>query len=278
MRILLLGHLGIGDHIVMNGIVHFLQKDVHELEEICILAIDDYRKETLIHMYEDYPLVTFHFMKLPLESDPLFLQAHMAAQKTNIMFNEKIYTCINFGLHSQRRSNWIFPNMDWVESMYTYPLNLDASIRINEFRLPSNMNRAVEKYETLLKTINTSDYIIIHDDPSRKRYIDRDIVSNKLKEDSMTNLPLLYLGKDRYKYPLLQGFLNPDINTLLECTSLFDLYYILKYARACHVMDSSIACLIDCSNMQGKLYVHNYIMQDTGKQLKRNPWVQIHKG
>jgi hypothetical protein len=277
MRILLLGHLGIGDHIVMNGIVHFLQKDIHNLEEICILAVDDYRKETLIHMYEDYPLVTFHFIQLPLELDPLFLQAHMVAQKTNIIFNEKVYTCINFGLHSQIRSNWIFPNMDWVQSIYKYPLNLDASIRINEFRLPSNMNRAVEKYQTLLKTLNTSEYIIIHDDPSRKRFIDREIVSNKLREDGMTNLPLLYLGKDRYKYPLLEGFLNPDVNTLLECTSLFDLYYILKYARACHVMDSSIACLIDCSNIHGKLYVHNYIMKDTGKQFKRIPWVQIHK-
>jgi hypothetical protein len=162
-----------------------------------------------------------------------------------------------------------------VESLYSYPLNLPDSIRLTEFLLPTNLSVALNKYENLITTIKTSQYIIVHDDPSRNRYMDQEIFRKIVKKDSMNEFPILYLGKHRYCYTLFDGYKNPDIGALLEVDSLFNLYFILKHASACHIMDSSIACLIDCANIQGKLYVHDYMMPNTGKQLKRVPWVRV---
>ena len=275
MRLLLLGHLGIGDHIVMNGLIHFLRKSMEGLEELCIMVPDDYRKQTILHMYEDFPQISFYFLSTPIDDDFLFKEVHTEPQYKEITFQGKNYKCINFGLHSSLRNGWLFPGLDWVESLYRYPLHLDASLRFSEFILPSNLSVATEKYETLLNRIKTSEYVIVHDDPSRDRFMNQGIFKKLIDNDKMSELPILYLGKNRYSYSLFAGYENPLIDSLLECNSLFDLYFILKHASACHLMDSSVACLIDCANIGGKLYVHDYMMPDTGKQFKRIPWVRV---
>jgi hypothetical protein len=282
MRFLFLGHTGIGDHIIMNGLVHTFIKQNESLEELRIIAADDYRKDTLIHMYQDYPIVTFYWLRkkegeaFDIE-DPIFMALNNQPDGRTILLDNKAYITITFGLHSQRRFYWLDSGKSWIDCLYKFPLNYDCENRYKEFHLPSNLSRAQSIYDSVCKELNGSDYILIHDDPTRERNADAHTVKELLKKDNMLDIPVLYLGFRRYQYPLLGGLNNKDMGSLFECESLFDLYYLLQNAKACHLMDSSIACLVDISNIQGKLYMHNYINPASGLGFTREPWVQVNK-
>jgi len=282
MRFLFLGHTGIGDHIIMNGLIHTFIKQNESLEELRIIAADDYRKTTLIHMYEDFPIVTFYWLRKKEREafdveDPIFMALNYQPDGRIVMLDDKPYITMTFGLHSQRRFFWLDSGKSWIDCLYKFPLNYDCENRYKEFKLPSNLSRARELYNQLCHRLEGKEYIVIHDDPTRSRKADTTTVKALLTKDNMLDLPVLYLGFQRYQYPLLEGLNNKDMGTLFECESLFDLYYLLQNAKACHLMDSSIACLVDISNIQGKLYMHNYINEASGLGFTREPWVQINK-
>jgi hypothetical protein len=280
MRVLFLGHQGLGDHIVMNGLVHtFLKWNEHELEELCIIARDHYCRKTLEHLYSDFPRVTFHWTSPSNEvEDPTFKQLNQKKIGAIVTHNKKEYIGINFGFHSVYyflNIPKLPENVSWVDYLYEYPLNMPPLNRFTEFHMPSNLSVAHEKYEAFRKSIGPNGYIVVHDDPSRNRNIDRGIIHKILTQDSMIDLPVVYLGLKRYSYPLIEGLQNKDVGTLLDSESLIDLYYILKNASACHLMDSSVACLIDCIDIYCKLYMHSYIFKGGGTSFLRSPWVRI---
>lgn len=281
MRFLFLGHQGLGDHIVMNGLIHsFIKTHKENIEELCIIAQKNHSKQTLEHLYSDFPLVTFHWIT-PSSSeseDPVFLQLHKKPYLTRVVYNNLEYIGVNFGFHSTFMMDLSKApdNISWVDYLYMSPLHLSSQIRFTEFRLPSDLSVAQEKYEALLRTIGSDGYILIHDDPSRDRNIDPLIVTSILKQDNMLDLPVLYLGINRYSYPLIHGLNNKDTRELFVCDSILDYYYILKNASACHLMESCISCLVDCSYIQTKLYMHTYICHE-GKSCTRSPWVRITK-
>ncbi len=282
MRIVLFGHLGIGDHIYMNGLVHTLIQNMKgiDLEEICIIACDDYRKETLIHMYKDYPIVSFHYLpisSMPITEIPTFQALHERPSGTLVSLNNKTYILYTFGLHSPLKvaNPYEVIGCNWVDFLYLAPLAINPMHRYTHFRCPSNLSVAEEKFRNLINFLGHSNYILLHDDPSRNRILDKGVLLHFLEKDNMKNLTVLYLGKDRYNYPLIEGLNNTDISTLLECDSLFDLTYILAAAKACHLMDSSIACLVDVLGISTKLYMHSYMMPNTGKSFVRPPWMRI---
>jgi hypothetical protein len=106
------------------------------------------------------------------------------------------------------------------------------------------------------------------------------IVKNYIKEDGHENLPIIYLGKDRYKSPIFDGLNNPYLEDLLETETLYDYCDLLKNATACHMLDSSIALLLDyTSSKEGqKRYMHEYakvgeILSTDG--LFQKEWIKI---
>jgi len=281
MRYIFLGHLGIGDHIIMNGLVNTLLETDSTIKELCLIIVDDYRRDTVLHLYEGTPRISFHLLKGINgsfdETDPIFVQLNNTNPGTSIVKDDKQYVGIPFGLHSLRKCFWIDAGTTWIDSLYKYPFNISANNRFTHFRLPTNLSRAHALYDTLLSLLGTKKYVVVHDDPSRKRDVDRKTLVQLLEQDTMLNLPVLYLGKSRYDYPLVEGLENTIVGPLFHCVSLFDLYFVLKNASACHLMDSSIACLVDVSGMDGKLYMHNYINEGSGLAFTRSPWVQVNK-
>jgi hypothetical protein len=281
MRYLFLGHQGLGDHIVMNGLIHsFIKSQIENIEELCIIAQNNHCRKTLEHLYSDYPLVTFYWITpSPSEcEDPVFLQLHKKPNLTRVQYNNLEYVGINFGFHSTFMMDLskVPDTVSWVDYLYMSPLNLSSQIRFTEFRLPSDLSVAQKKYEAFVKTIGSGGYVIIHDDPSRDRNIDQEIVRTILKQDAMSDLPVVYLGINRYSYPLVTGLNNKDVGDLFISDSILDFYYILKHASACHLMESCISCLVDCSYINTKLYMHSYICHE-GKSCTRSPWVRIKK-
>lgn len=281
MRYLFLGHTGVGDHIILNALIHRFLRTTEDVEELRIVAADDYRKHTLIHLYEDYPLVTFYWLRKKDSSfdpqDPVLQQLDCKPEGTAVLIDDTIYFGIPFGLHSPRKCYWLNSGASWIDCLYKFPLGYDCEERFDDFRLPSDLSRASALYSAVCQRIGSSEYLIVHDDPSRNRNADPATVKHLMEKDDLLEVPVVYLGMNRYSYPRIEGLVSPEMGTLLEVHSLFDLIVLLRNAKACHLMDSSIACLVDCANLQGKLYMHNYINEASGYGFTRYPWVQVNK-
>lgn len=277
MRILLFGHQGLGDQILLNGLVHTLRifYESQGLEELCLVIPNTYVKKTLEHLYEDYPVIRFYLHDE--STHDVFQELNNKPTGYKKTIDNKEYTCYMLGMHSVLRSEWQLPGHNWAETFYTFPFGANPSMRYEHFLFPNNMHRAFHKFFQLLDTIGTIGYVVIHDDPSRARIMNQGVLIKYLEKDTMAHLPRIYLGKDRYNSPLIGEQNLPSVKEIVESESLLDLYIILKYASALHLMDSSIACLVDVTNITGKLYIHDYIVPGSGQAFRPEAWTHISK-
>ena len=264
MRYFILGHQGLGDHILMNGFVHHILQTVSP-EEICIIAMNDYRRATLEHLYSDFPIVSFYWVT-PSPSwveDSLVRQLHHAKWGSFVEYQGKTYSIYNFGVHSEQPSQWLLPTKSWIESFYLGQAKLNPMIRFLNFQTPIDLSRAWRMYSSVIEKLQGSKYILVHDDPSRQRNMDLNKLQKILAQDGMLDYPILYLGFQRYKHPLFSGYQNPTVGDVLTCDSILDYSILIHKAAACHFMDSSISCLTDMLQPQSKLYLHSYMVSTT---------------
>jgi hypothetical protein len=185
-----------------------------------------------------------------------------------LLNNEKCVVHI-FGFHSSVRS-FVIPGRNWADSFYLHA-NVDPKLRYSMFTLPRNMTRSKGLYESLVDYLGGSKYVLIHDDPSRQRFITADLVKKELARNGTRHLPVLYLGKNRYNFPLIEGLNNIKLPEFFITESLLDLYDTIYNATECHLMNSSISILTDTmNNSNTKLYVHHYMTEDKGASLVTN--------
>jgi hypothetical protein len=164
-------------------------------------------------------------------------------------------------MHTQNGTK--LPNNSWADSFYLN-INLPASIRFSHFQLPSKLDASRALYDRLKERLGQSTYILIHDDPTRGRNVHDVFVKDITKNNGTRYVPVLYLGKDRYKSPLLSEMNNVDVSDIFTAESIFDYYHILVNAKECHFMDSSFACLTDqIKEGTTSLYMHSYIIADS---------------
>ena len=260
----------------MNGLIHILIK-LFNINDLCLIIRNNYSVKTIEHMYSDFPMISLYKVS-DEENDPIYTQLNRAQQGVQITLNDKQYMGFNFGLHSVLYLVCynLTSEMNWIDFLYEYPFRLHSHIRFTEFCCPKDMTRAAQKYFQLQEKIGNKPYVIVHDDPPREKKIDSDVIKLILKNDGMIEYPIVYLGLDRYKLPLFDGLNNPNLNDVMSCESLFDLLLVLQNAAACHLVDSSIACLVDVANIQTKLYCHCYAPH-TGGGFTRHPWVKVIK-
>jgi hypothetical protein len=262
MNILIFPHLGLGDQFIMNGYVHYLLNTSPDIIEICIIA-KQFQQKTLEYLYSDSKKVSFYWVQetsersgSSWEEKDLFLKSiNHAPFGVLVNYKNRPFVLHNFGCHTQ-----IFFDIhrtNWADAFY-YQANVDPIYR-TLFVFPSTMAKSQEVYERVVKTIG-NDYILIHDDPSRDRFIDTHTLTRILEENNSKSVPILYLGRDRYDYPLQPNLNNQGSNELLQVDSVLDYYTVIKNAKECHFMDSSIGILTDfIKESSTKLYNHIYI-------------------
>jgi hypothetical protein len=261
MNVIVFPHQGLGDQFVMNGYINYLILE-YNVKNI-ILVAKEYQRDTLEHLYKDSPEVSFYFLPNINETsgndDPLFIKNIDKKPFNSItMIDTEKYYIHSFGFHSDRGLSPI-AGISWADYFYLCA-NVNPSLRYRMFKLPNDMERSKANYESLKGYLNSEQYIIIHDDPSRNRYLHADLIHSILKKNNTTLLPIIYLGKNRNKYPFFEGLNNKEFPESLNSSSLLDLYHIIYNATECHFMDSSIACLTDTmTDSSSKLYIHYYI-------------------
>ena len=270
-KIYFLGHLGLGDHFVYAGMMLWMAANpaVQEVAIVCKTP----NLPTLKHLYSDVKKITFYAVGNDNEISPNYgAPPHIIEG-----IRQAGYTVVAVGTHGPRAHTYLQLDPCWANTFYK-EVGIDPATRFTGWRLPSAMSGAEKKWRALLSALWCQDYIIVHDDPSRDFTINYDDVRDSLRNNGqpLSQLPIVYLGKDRYKWPLIGGLNNPThIAPLLECESLLDLVLIMRHAKAAYMMDSSLAILLDLSSPLEEQMRVSYMKYDifpTSNGLYQSKW------
>jgi hypothetical protein len=186
--------------------------------------------------------------------DDLYPQEDPNSKIVNLL--SKGYGYLGFGVHGPNRQ-YLELDKSWAACFYKQ-YGVDPSLRWSKFKYPKDMSNSLQLAKKVISEVGP-DYIILHDDPSRGFNLNAAYVIEKLIDDKCDKMPIIYLGKDRYKYDLIEGCVNPILD--IQTETLYDYCHLLANARACHMMDSSVALLLDFLpevNIHQKRYMHEY--------------------
>lgn len=204
-------HLGLGDHIICNGLVrHFAEK----YEEVTVFCKSN-NYENVSYMFRDDKKIIIS----PHENDRDVLDYIKINNLSSNVF------MIGFGnLWSKNPSTFDIGFYDCV--------NLPFDIRFNKFKLERD-------YETEKKVLeemnpNNDDYIFVHDDPERNFLID----NNKLRSDlkiikNNTNysiFEMLGVIENATEVHLMQSSFKDLVNSIkIDKPKFFYHSYVRKY-------------------------------------------------
>ncbi len=237
-KFLILGHLGLGDQFLMNGFVHFLRKI--ENPDTILVVCKTPMKPTLDKLYSDWSTT---IQTLPVNDDheisPLF-GANPAVLQS---YKDQGFQLLLCGVHSGSNLYRTLHPSCWAHGFYMQH-NVPYWIRYSEFLLPQENPASQALYQAITQQIGPN-YIILHDDPQRDLILPYDEIRQTLRQIKHHDLPILYLGKDRYKHALVPTANNPNVESLLRVENVLDYSTLLYNATACFMMDSSLAILLD---------------------------------
>lgn len=207
-------HLGLGDHIICNGMVRHFYKEYNDVTLFC----KTHNKSNVEYMYRDLKNLKIISFDDSLDADVQI--------KRYIHENNLYKDLIKIGFENLSRNIETSFDRDFYRI-----LNLDFSVRFDEFYIKREPKRENEVYETL--NPDKEKYIFVHDDPDRGFQIDESKLSKKYK------------------------IIKNDKRFLV-----FNYIKLLEKAEEIHFMQSSFKELI-CSYdfKKPKLYQHNYIRQ-----------------
>lgn len=147
-------HLGLGDHIICNGLVRSLIKN----DENYKMFVKSHNLTSVSFMYRD--LVNLSF----IEGDDQYTNYYI--QSNNINQNDLIIA--GFYIH---------PNsIDFDDSFYLQN-NIDFSERWSSFKVVRDIESEMELFKKY--NIIEGEYVFIHDDHERNLFINEDYIINK---------------------------------------------------------------------------------------------------
>lgn len=147
-------HLGLGDHIICNGLVRSLIKK----DENYTMFVKKHNKSTVAFMYKDLENLSF------IEGDDFFVRDFINEQKIS---NTDVITA---GFYSHPSAK------DFAESFY-YQNNIDPINRWECFYVERDLFSEKEIFQRF--GVEENEYVFIHDDFSRGFEVDEDYIINK---------------------------------------------------------------------------------------------------
>lgn len=147
-------HLGLGDHIICNGLVRSLIKE----DEQYSMFVKSHNKKTVEFMYRDLNNLSF------IEGDDSFVNDFLRSNKVG---PENIIVA---GFYNHPQST------QFDDSFYLQN-NLPFVNRWEKFKVDRNMEKEMELFSKF--NVKENEYVFIHDDPSRGFRIDETHVVNK---------------------------------------------------------------------------------------------------
>lgn len=220
-KILLMPHMGLGDTIVMCGMVRWFARTHSHVVYVCKTK---YVKATT-QLFADLPNVSV----LAVEDDHVISPAFGADGTILDDFQTKGYAILRIGLHSSTPGpkHPVFANRFYLQA----GLSPDLSHAL--FHYPRNRRAEEALHRNVVKKYGTR-YVVMHQDAKRKLLIDRGLLPS--------NVPVYDVD-------------DPEVRS----DNLLDYATVLENARAIHCIDSCFALLADrLPHLHGPMVCHAY--------------------
>ena len=211
-------HLGLGDHIICNGMVrHFCKK----YDNVVIFSYTRYY-ENVNYMYRD--LDNLEIFDFDREEDAIMFVESNTTVKNNLIKPgfEKLDSCLD--------------RMTFDEAFY-HLAGLDFQIRFDEFYIERDMDRENE----VCKTLNPDGekYIFVLDDPDRGYNIDMEKITNEYKiirnDYQFGMFDYIKLLENAEEIHMMQtGFLDLVNSYKMDKPKIYRHNYVRNYPAAIH--------------------------------------------
>ena len=212
-------HMGLGDHLVLSGMIRKIAES-NDDKKIFLITRDDIHDNVEL-LYSDieqiiptnisfYPKLGQMYNLSDLDS-PWRTTARTYAEMMDL-------NLVTIGYHNHRGMYF------WDQSFYD-SMEIDYNVKYEYFKIPENILEASEqKYQThFLNLVDNKEFVFLHDDPKRNYKIDGPIE---------TELQIVRNNK-----------------LVEENYSIFDMIPVLKKAKQLHMIGSSLLCLCDLLNL-----------------------------
>ncbi len=208
-------HLGLGDHIICNGLVRFLQKKHNQVSLFCY----QHNIENVSFMYSDNENIKL----IPVNSD--------YECKTFIRVNN-LNTNNLYKIGFSELSKYL-PSIKFDEAFYKIA-GIDFESRFNEFYIPRNRKKELEVYKEL--NPNDEPYIFLHEDQTRGLHINRSKIPSNIKiiENNIKYniFDLLTVFENAHEIHLMQSSIKDLINSYkMDKPKIFLHNYVRNYAE-----------------------------------------------
>lgn len=225
-RLLLLPHLGMGDMLVLRGMVAAL---CDSCDRVLVVGLRKYRR-SLECLFEDLaPKVALALVDSAADISPSF----GAGSEILDAFQRDGYTPLLLGDHGSA-ADWRALDPLWPRALYL-DAGLDPGLAMSRFALPES--RADASKDTLAKVRHITggkSYVLVHDDSARQLLLPDDYTDD---EETV----ILHVDDARF-----------------ASDNIFDYVDVIKHAKHLHAIDSCFALLADLAGLGTPTTVHAY--------------------
>lgn len=211
-------HLGLGDHIICNGMVRYFCKKYDNIVLFCYT----YYYDNVSYMYRD--LSNLEIFNFDVEEDAIRFVENNKTVKNNIIKPgfENLDSCLD--------------RMTFDEAFY-HLAGLDFQIRFDEFYF----ERDIEKEDEVCKTLNPDDekYIFVLDDPKRGYNIDMGKVTDEYKvirnDYQFKMFDYIKILENAEEIHMMQtGFLDMVNSYKMDKPKIYRHNYVRNYPESIH--------------------------------------------
>lgn len=227
-KVFFVPHLGLGDHFTCNGMTREIYKECN----LMVMPVKENNIKVVRRMFADLP--NLHLIPLVGSMDYSDTQHMDDTFAFMNFFKSRGYEIKAVGAFNQ---STFFRGQKKYDEVFYDQVGVDFEKRWSSFDYPRN----IELEEKLFKecfNLTESEYVFLHDDPTRGRLINRDL-----------------LPQDKKIITPHQKFWDADI---------LDYRYVLENAFEIHCVNSSFADLMDSFDLSKvkRLCIHEYARPD----------------
>tara|TARA_Y100000816_G_C26098298_1_gene581593 strand:- start:944 stop:1699 length:756 start_codon:yes stop_codon:yes gene_type:complete len=230
-NVFFLPHLGLGDHILCNGMQRHVLKEYDKM----VMPVKSNNLKAINRMFSDLN----NLYLLPLEGSLSYADdAHMqhAVILANL-YHQMQYDIVTMGAFVPNAGNALEATRDGKTLTYDELFYVQAGVpfseKHNSFYFPREKDKELKLFK-MFENLKPGQYIFLHDDPHRGRTINRSLLRS--------DLPIISPSKK---------FWDADI---------FDYGYVVENAAEIHCVNSAFADFIDFLDLSKvtKKCIHAY--------------------
>ena len=223
-KIFFVPHLGLGDHFTCNG----MTREIYKEAKIMVMPVKENNIKVVRKMFSD--LENLHLIPLVGSMDYADTQHMNDTFALMEFFKNRDYIIKAVGAFSP--NTFIRDNRNYDEIFYNQ-VGIDFQKRWDSFFYPRNIDNEMKMFNDCFNLVK-NEYIFLHDDPTRGRVINIDLLPKGIKIITPH-----------------QKFWDADI---------LDYRYILENAREIHCVNSSFSDMMDAFDLSkvNRLCIHEY--------------------